>query len=235
MYQPHSSTAGAAGMSSTTAALLHDSSSAYVDFSSATLTQSSSSTNGTGSNVGSTDSSSSSGDSIADGHSIRPVGRSVPADQLTRDQIEQLRQTHKRRHKAAAAESGSGSIQAAAAAAGGVVGSDREQGSSSSSSLHPKEHSGVGGQHQQQQQQQTPPTWAYCSSGFYEASVWARLGLAVAFAVLVVLCQAPAGLLILALVNVCGALSMWGALRRQWLMHVMGDMPEAAGMSVSAS
>jgi hypothetical protein len=233
MYQPHSTTAGAAGLSSTTAAMLHDSSSAYVDFSSSTMAQTSSSTNGTGSSTGGTNSSSSSSrDSIAFGHSMKTVGRSVPVDQLTRDQIEQLRQTHKRWHKAAAA-----------AAAGRVVGSDREQGSSSSS-LRPEEHPCVSGQHHHQQQQpqaspqqqqQPPPTWAYCSSGFYEASVWARLGLAAAFAVLVVLCQAPTGLLILALVNVFGALSMWGALRRQWLMHVMGDMPEAAGMSVSVS
>jgi hypothetical protein len=52
---------------------------------------------------------------------------------------------------------------------------------------------------------------------------------------LVAVCQAPAGLLVLALVNVIGALSMWGALRRQWLIHVMGDFPEAAGMAVTAS
>jgi hypothetical protein len=47
----------------------------------------------------------------------------------------------------------------------------------------------------------------------------------VTFTLLVLVCKGPPGLLVLALVNLLGALSMWGALRRQWLMHVMNDMP----------
>jgi hypothetical protein len=233
--------------------MLHDSSSAYVDFS-ASL----GSSDGPGRDcIGSSDgngvnSSSSSGrEGGGNGSTTLQVGRSVPADELTKDQVEQLRQMHKRRHKeatAAAAAAGAGSHHAAAGNGnGGVVnGSSHRQSSSRSqaptSSVHAKEAQQQQQQQQQHQpqqqqliqplqqalQQQAPPTWAYCSAGFYEASVWARLGLAAAFVLLVAVCKAPPGLIILALINLMGALSMWGALRRQWLMHVMGDMPDSA-------
>lgn len=236
--QPHSAAAtGAGGLAGTAAAMLHDSSSAYVDFNSTGSPTSIS--NSTGSSSGSFDTS-----NVADGHmgssssstvssSSRPVGRSVPADQLTKDQVEQLRESHKQRHKAAAAAAAASSP----GAAGGGSGWEAE-----GTARHSTQDSQLGLQHQaqqqhpqQQQQQQQPPTWAYCSSGFYEASVWARLALAAAFVVLVAVGQGQPGLLVLALVNVLGALSMWGALRRQWLMHVMGDMPESAGAHVAAS
>lgn len=182
-------------MSSTAAALLHDSSSAYVDFNAAAAIPAdsrTSSSNGDGFSPSSSTDSSSSSDS-------RQVGRSVPADLLTKQQIEALRQQHKRQHKAA---------QQAAADAHGKQQQKQQQ-----------------PQQQQPHLQQPPPTWAYSSSGFYEASVWSRLGLAATFTLLVLVCQGPPGLLVLALVNLFGALSMWCALRRQWLMHVMGDMP----------
>lgn len=218
--------------------MLHDSSSTYVDF------RSTGSTNGSSSSS----SSKSIGDTLDSADSSKLVSRSVPADKLTKDEIEHLRQSHKRRHKAAAAAAAAaagGALAAMPAAAAGDgddapsqgAGISSRQGTSSNMQYQARQQ-----QQQQQaipqqspQQQQQPPTWAYCSSGFYEASVWTRLALAAAFAVLVAVCKAPAGLLVLALVNILGALSMWGALRRQWLMHVMGDLPEAAGVTVSAS
>jgi len=226
-YQSHpASTASTAGwMPSTAGALLHDSSTAYSASSSSSIEGAGSSSDG--SNNGSSDGSSGGSRQV-------PVGRSVPADRLTKDQIEHLRQTHKRRSRAAAS---------AAAAGGGGSGSNHSlQGQGNG-----QQGSTVLGTKQQQEQQQKeeqeplqqplqhqqPPTWAYVSSGFYEASVWSRIGLAVAFTLLVAACRGPPGLLVLALVNLLGALSMWGALRRQWLMHVMGDMPETAGVSAS--
>ena len=68
-------------------------------------------------------------------------------------------------------------------------------------------------------------SWLYSSTGFYEASVWSRLVLAVLFCGLVFLGQCQPGLLLLALLNFFGALGMMTALKRQWCMHVMGDMP----------
>eukprot|EP00878_Enallax_costatus_P026388 GHUV01028320.1.p1 GENE.GHUV01028320.1~~GHUV01028320.1.p1 ORF type:complete len:213 (+),score=65.62 GHUV01028320.1:922-1560(+) len=68
-------------------------------------------------------------------------------------------------------------------------------------------------------------SWLYSSTGFYEASVWSRIVLAVLFCGLVVLGQCQPGLLVLALLNFFGALGMMSALKRQWCMHVMGDMP----------
>jgi hypothetical protein len=219
--------------------MLHDSSSAYVDFSASLGSTDVPGKDWNGSNdVNGVNSNSSS----TGGGSVMQVGRSVPADQLTRDQVEQLRQMHKRRHKeaaAAAAAAGPGSDHAAAGNGNGGVLNVMSDQQGSSRSQAP--NSGTSGQQAQQQQhqqqhiqplqqslqQQAPPTWAYCSSGFYEASVWARLGLAAAFAVLVAVCKGPPGLLVLALINLMGALSMWGALRRQWLMHVMGDMPDS--------
>jgi hypothetical protein len=229
--------------------MLHDSSSAYVDFNSTgdTTTTTSSSSNSdiptssfsmTITESQSSSSGSSSSIDSSNGSSPRAVGRSVPANHLTKDQVEQLRESHKQRHKAATAAAAAGS-----SAARGNVGWDGEgsaRHSTQDSELGSNQQHHAQQQHQQhpqqqQQQQQQLPTWAYCSSGFYEASVWARLALAAAFVVLVAVGQGQPGLLVLALVNVLGALSMWGALRRQWLMHIMGDMPESAGAHVSAS
>lgn len=147
---------------------------------------------------------------------------------------------HKRRSKAAASAAAAGGGGSSSNAVDSLQG--QTNGQPSSTVLGTKQQQEPQRvdmhQHSQQQQQeplqhQQPPTWAYVSSGFYEASVWSRLGLAVAFTLLVAACRGPPGLLVLALVNLLGALSMWGALRRQWLMHVMGDMPETAGVSAS--
>lgn len=73
-------------------------------------------------------------------------------------------------------------------------------------------------------------SWLYSSTGFYEASVWSRIVLAVLFCGLVAVGQCQPGLLLLALLNFFGALGMMSAIKRQWCMHVMGDMP-AAGQS----
>jgi hypothetical protein len=70
-----------------------------------------------------------------------------------------------------------------------------------------------------------PASWLYSSNGFYEASVWSRLVLAALFCWLVALQQCQPGLLLLAALNVMGALGMLSALKRQWMLHVMGDMP----------
>jgi hypothetical protein len=70
-----------------------------------------------------------------------------------------------------------------------------------------------------------PASWLYSSNGFYEASVWSRLVLAALFCGLVALRHCGPGLLLLAALNVMGALGMLGALKKQWMLHVMGDMP----------
>ncbi len=51
--------------------------------------------------------------------------------------------------------------------------------------------------------------------GFYQATVWSRLALAAAFVVLVAVGESPAGLLVLAGLNLVGALSMHLALKRR--------------------
>jgi hypothetical protein len=89
--------------------------------------------------------------------------------------------------------------------------------------------------HAQQLQQPQAPTWMLSSNGFYEASVWARLGLAAAFTVLAACRCCQPGVLVLAVINLFGALSMLGALRRQWLLHVMHDDPETARLRAAAS
>ncbi|KAG2492294.1 hypothetical protein HYH03_009534 [Edaphochlamys debaryana] len=50
------------------------------------------------------------------------------------------------------------------------------------------------------------------AAGFYRTTVWSRLGLAAAFCLLVALKQSPPGLLVLAGINVVGALAMHTAL-----------------------
>uniref|UniRef100_A0A383V6C6 Uncharacterized protein n=1 Tax=Tetradesmus obliquus TaxID=3088 RepID=A0A383V6C6_TETOB len=94
-------------------------------------------------------------------------------------------------------------------------------------------------QHKQQQQRDAaataaaaaaavhnpPASWLYSSNGFYEASVWSRLVLAALFCGLVAVKQCGPGLLLLAALNVMGAFGMLGALKKQWMLHVMGDMP----------
>ncbi|GBF98271.1 hypothetical protein Rsub_10934 [Raphidocelis subcapitata] len=59
----------------------------------------------------------------------------------------------------------------------------------------------------------------FSSSSFYWASVWSRLGLAVAFLALFGFGRAEPGLLVLGGVNALGAASMAAALRRQRRMH----------------
>jgi hypothetical protein len=66
----------------------------------------------------------------------------------------------------------------------------------------------------------------HSSIGFYEASVPSRLALAALFAFLVASGQVGAGLLLLAVLNVVGAVSMAIALQRQWEVHVLGDAPK---------
>jgi hypothetical protein len=133
--------------------------------------------------------------------------------------------------------------------AGAAAGSIQEAGSSSSSSsssssrsssppcddLTPLQRQQQQQQHKQQHQKDSaaaaaavhnpPASWLYSSTGFYEASVWSRLVLAALFCGLVALQHCGPGLLLLAALNVMGALGMLSALRKQWMLHVMGDMP----------
>ncbi len=60
----------------------------------------------------------------------------------------------------------------------------------------------------------------YSSTQFYTASVWSRLALALSFTALVVSGVGAPGLLVLAGVNLVGAVSMALALRKQWMMHM---------------
>lgn len=71
-------------------------------------------------------------------------------------------------------------------------------------------------------------SWLCSSTGFFEASVWSRLMLAVLFCVLVVVGECQVALLLLAVLNLLGALGMMNALKQQWCLHVMGDLPAAA-------
>jgi hypothetical protein len=49
--------------------------------------------------------------------------------------------------------------------------------------------------------------------------------LAALFCWLAALQHCQPGLLLLAALNVMGALGMLSALKRQWMLHIMGDMP----------
>lgn len=56
--------------------------------------------------------------------------------------------------------------------------------------------------------------------------MWSRLVLAAVFTALVVLQQCQPCVLVLAVLNVLGALGMISAMRKQWMLHIMGDLPE---------
>ncbi|GLC41727.1 hypothetical protein PLESTB_000683700 [Pleodorina starrii] len=62
--------------------------------------------------------------------------------------------------------------------------------------------------------------------GFYRATIWSRLALSVAFALLVAVRESPPGLLVLAALNLFGAVSMHLALRRGGFTG--GDEPDGS-------
>lgn len=64
----------------------------------------------------------------------------------------------------------------------------------------------------------------HSSNNFYAATVWSRLFLALAFSALVLTGQSQRTLLVLAALNLWGAVSTWSALKSQAEVHVMGRL-----------